>query len=1416
MGNDFKRGIRVYLETSDYGKGINEMVASTQKYEKELNKLIDESKKMTAAGKDSGKLWDDLQRKIKAHEKQLIKSQQTEADYRAKLQQTEKVLKNLSGASYDELIAVQKRLSVEVKKASRDTDKHKIALEQYNRVTKEVNKAQGEMNSKIGTSGGFFSRMANGFNKYFNVTVAFIAGVTGMSLAFRKVAEDVAHMDDVYSDVMKTTGLTREQVEGLNAEIKKMDTRTSREDLNKLATEAGKLGIEGTKNILDFVDAGNQIKVALGEDLGEDAIKSVGKMVGVFQNSTKQLQGIGLKEQMLAVGSAINQLGASSSASEDYLVQFAGRLGGVSKQANISMASILGFASALDQDMQQVEMSATALQQFIMKLMGDPAKFAKLAGLNVKEFVSLLNVDTNAAIKKVLTALNDKGGFAALIPIFQEMGLDGARATGVLSAMAGSIDKIDAAQKIANQSMAEGTSITNEYNTKNENLAAKLDKAKKAFFETSLELGSKLNPILLKSVSGTTYLVKGLVALPKWLKENSGLIIKLSAAVAAYALAMNLSTLNSLRKIAVEKAEQIIHTAKLIGLRIRIALTNQATAAELRLVGSQKALNTAMKENIWGLIASGIAIALVYLIDWYNKTKQANVANEIFNARMADQKELIEQHSKAVLDEKQNLESLVNAIIQTNDNTALRNKLIGQLKEQYPGFISFIKTENVTNQMLYAALKDVNDQYSIRIKNAALLGKAESFDNASVKAEQRRIEIEEEIKKLSKENTEDAAKRIKELNKEDRQLQRNILAYQQHSSNYRTEAQKNDQEVKRMNTAEYAQSQIKVWYDAAKDFETKYREARNNGLTEQAAYYQKQMQKANNYVKFYMKKRDELAKIEKQNTTTTTTPNKTNNIVVKEDDKAYENSLKKRENTYKESQLELMDLRRTGDLTEETYNQIALQTQLIFLQDKKALQEKFGKETIDTELEISSQKTKINEASDAAILKSTKQLQDSGLLALQSGEDTKLIMLKEALAKQKITQDDYDLEIKRMARDSSEAKLALAEASYKMLEKADFKNAETQKTALDEAKKQIEKLKNDLIAAGIEFEAEVRKPGKSIADTMSEIFGDNFSKIGDMFTVFSENLDKLKKGDLASWTDWGQAIGGIVQSSIAVAQQISDEYFSYKANALEADKQRELTAAGDNATKREEINRKYLQKELDLKKKQSTADTVLKIAQIGTSTALAVMQAFAQLGPVGGAIAALLIGTVSGFQIASALKQNSAIQNTTLDSSVSGSADAPQATGTRVAQAADGRYDVIGQQDGKTYRNIPYRGVARTGLVTTPTLVGEAGSEVIIDNPTLRNIHMNAPYVIDIINRNRVPQRASGNYSSIDNGMPGTSASSVNDNSSLIIANIEVMKEMIALLRYLKENGVDAWVLLSDLEKQQILSAKSKKKGSPK
>jgi hypothetical protein len=116
---------------------------------------------------------------------------------------------------------------------------------------------------------------------------------------------------------MKTAGMTHDRVEELNGEFKKMDTRTSREALNNLARDAGKLGLSAKKDILDFVEAGNQINVALGEDLGDGAIKNIGKTVNVFEKSTKDLEGLDLKGKMPAVGSAVNELGSKSTASEE-------------------------------------------------------------------------------------------------------------------------------------------------------------------------------------------------------------------------------------------------------------------------------------------------------------------------------------------------------------------------------------------------------------------------------------------------------------------------------------------------------------------------------------------------------------------------------------------------------------------------------------------------------------------------------------------------------------------------------------------------------------------------------------------------------------------------------------------------------------------------------------------------------------------------------------------------------------------------------------------------------------------------------------------------------------------------------------------------------------------------------------------
>ena len=87
-----------------------------------------------------------------------------------------------------------------------------------------------------------------------------------------------AELSDALSDVKKTTGLTDAEVQSLSKNLGKIDTRTPRRELLALARDAGKLGITGQKNIEQFVNAADKINVSLGEDLGDGAIKSLGKL----------------------------------------------------------------------------------------------------------------------------------------------------------------------------------------------------------------------------------------------------------------------------------------------------------------------------------------------------------------------------------------------------------------------------------------------------------------------------------------------------------------------------------------------------------------------------------------------------------------------------------------------------------------------------------------------------------------------------------------------------------------------------------------------------------------------------------------------------------------------------------------------------------------------------------------------------------------------------------------------------------------------------------------------------------------------------------------------------------------------------------------------------------------------------------
>jgi hypothetical protein len=999
-----------------------------------------------------------------------------------------------------------------------------------------------------------------------------------------------------------------------------------------------------------------------------------------------------------------------------------------------------------------------------------------------------------------------------------------------------------------------GTSIALEQaGTTSKTVAAKLAQAQNRFMILGMELVENLNPAVLKATNLGSLFIKMLVKMPAWFKENGTTLIALTAAITAYTIAVNVSTIAAKAKLLIDKAQEIIHAAKILGLRIRIALTNQASAAEIRLLGTQEALNASMKRNMWGLIAAGIAIALVYLVDWMKKSVELSEAQKIQMGIAEKQKELTQENSKAVLQEQSELTSLVTAIVNTNDNQEIRNRLIDELNKKYPGFISFIDKEKVSNDLLLAALKDVNDQYSIKLKNKALESKGQAYEDAAVKALTRRIEIEEELKRLRSDYTKDNEKRIKELNAEDMLLSKNIEGYQKQSSTYRAEAAQNEEELKKMNTADYYKSQMKVWSDAGTAFKKKYDDAKADGKEDQAKYFGQQLHLANEYFKFSVIKYKELKKVKDDSNkvnpieTDVNNPEDPKDILKKKLD-ALETELHNEEIILKQAKIE-------GKKTEEVYNSELLDLQIKYLKKKRDLYQVGGKEYTDFENQIQDAILKKQTDADDHLLKSLEDSYKSKQIAtteyeklekekllkgfeekrqiIQQDYDNGIVDFEEFSRQNEVAQQKLDAELLALEEATSSRRLADAKEYLSLVSIAEFKNGDTKKKAVETANDFVikageklaeatNKLNDKLLQNDKDYQERRRKAreelGLDVESTIKKQY-DRELKLLKRKLKTAEATEKQSAEAILALK--ARTVAKYAQAALEVENAVADAVSAYhqsETDSLEAEKQKQLSLAGDNAEKRQAVEQEFAQKELDLKKKQAGANAAIQVAQAITAGALAVANIWAvqASNPIlAGILTALSVVTV-GAQVFSIIKQAETIQNTTLDTSASSGGSIGGATGARVVnQAAKGRWDVMGEEDGRVYRNVPYQGVARTGIISSPTLVAEQGDEVIIDNPTLRNLRMNAPYVLDIIKQNRVSQRAAGNYQALKNENVNSQTSKEdNEYNSLIAANTTVMNKTVELLTYLKDNGVDAFLLLSEFEKKVALRDKSLKKGS--
>ena len=677
------------------GKQAQDMLDNLKKKSQDLEKAIEGAAK---AG-DKAKLTR-LQKELRQTNRQIAQIESATVG-------VEKVLKNLDKATPKELNKTLSTLRSQLNGIERGTEGWNRQCEAIKRVKAEI----ARVNADLAVGEGFWDRFNRKMNEWQTTLMGMAAAITGLIMAGRSAVKAFADMDAEMANVRKFTGMTKEQVEDLNEEFKKMNTRTSREQLNILAEEAGKLGKTSKEDILGFVTAADQINVALDE-LGDGATLTLSKLTTIFGDEKR----LGTEKALLSVGSVINELSQNCTAAAPYLANFAKRMAGVGAQAEMTIPQIMGLAAVLDSQGQAVEMSATAVSKLIMDMFKQQDKVIKATGMNAEKFKEALARGTNEGLLMLLDTLHQLGNIDVLAPVFKDMGENGARAAQVISALAGNLDMIRWEQEEAAKAFEEATSVTKEYDVQNNTVQAGLDKARKRVNELAVELGEKLQPVMQHVISSTTLLLRFMSTTISFFINYKEEIAATAAVWTGYAIAVNYATVKMKLAAAAHAAWNIvIKTANVLmpiaqvlinGMRLAIEKyvlhTKRATTAQIAYNRSLVTLrnNALAAKTAYGLIAVAVTALVVALVRYAKQQTAEAKALRMLN-------DIRSEAAQKVADEKVKIDLLVQAAQNEKLSLDERKKAIDKLNSIIPNYNAQLDTTSGK----YKANKQALDEY---------------------------------------------------------------------------------------------------------------------------------------------------------------------------------------------------------------------------------------------------------------------------------------------------------------------------------------------------------------------------------------------------------------------------------------------------------------------------------------------------------------------------------------------------------------------------------------------------------------------------------------------------------------------------------------------------------------------------------
>ncbi len=436
------------------------------------------------------------------------------------------------------------------------------------------------------------------------------------------------------------------------------------------------------------------------------------------------------------------------------------------------------------------------------------------------------------------------------------------------------------------------------------------------------------------------------------------------------------------------------------------------------------------------------------------------------------------------------------------------------------------------------------------------------------------------------------------------------------------------------------------------------------------------------------------------------------------DKKTVDDRLKNEERALTEQINNLKQARLEETITELEYNrqveQLTLESANRKLQIKGQEKEKIlqlEKEILDTQIKMKADEEKERKAADKSILEAIRKEKDNELLMLDSARNTKLEILQEEESDQQI----YALRAAELEAETADARLRVIRQFSDTLKKAEFNDAQIRLDAIEDNEKAVIEAEKKTLSE----QEKVRKQfGKSIADierqynirNWEERQQDEFrilkkqyeeklmseetyqkaiaalerkyrdeqlqakqqaavDNMKEQFNLELEGMKLLHDQRMLSESEYEEAVfrmrmryySRYAQMAADYVQQVAgvvSDMMAAETTNIEARYDAEIAAAGNNKEEVERLEREKAKKKLEIEKKYADVQFAITAAQIIASTAMAVMQAFSQLGPIAGAIAGALVAAAGIAQLLVANAQRKKVKAMTLADG--GSSDAPQ------------------------------------------------------------------------------------------------------------------------------------------------------------